>query len=339
MKENMTKNHNARNITYREAIREAISQAMMSDSRVFIMGEDVGVYQGVNQVTGDLLATFGEERVLDTPISESAFMGAAVGAAMLGRKPIVELQVVDFISVCFDSLINQAAKIRYMSGGQFAVPLVVRAAYGGGLGAAAQHSQSLEAFFAHIPGLKVLIPATPYDAKGLLLSAINDPNPVVFLEPRSLYNQTGMVPKDPYTIEIGRASVKRTGSDLTLISYGQSLAVCQAVADALASEFRLDIEVLDLRSIQPLDRESILQSVKKTKRALIVHEAVEFAGFGAEVSSLISGSELFHDLLGPVQRIGAKFCPLPFSKVMEQAILPGFADIRQRILEMFGITG
>ncbi len=338
LKRSDIKRENKRIITYREAVREALYSALAGDDRIIIMGEDVGVYQGVNGVTGNLIDIFGPDRVIDTPISETGFMGAAVGAAIMGLKPIVELQVIDFISVCFDALLNQSAKIRYMSGGQVSVPLVLRAAYGGGLGAAAQHSQSLEAFFAHIPGIKVVLPATPYDAKGLLTAAIKDPDPVVFLEPRALYNAEGSVPEQDYQIEIGIADLKRVGGDLTLITYGQMLSPSMRVAEDLAKEYGTEIEVLDIRSIQPLDRNLILQSVAKTKRVLIVHEAVEFAGFGAEIAAEIAATDLIYELKSPIVRVAAKFSPVPFSRALEEEVLPNYQDIRQAILEMFGLS-
>ncbi len=327
-----------RKLTYREAIREGLYQALLTDPNAFVMGEDVGGYQGVNNVTGNLFDIFGPERIIDTPISETAFMGCAVGAAMLGMKPIVELQVADFISVCLDPLMNQAAKLRNMSGGQLHIPMVLRAAFGAGLGAAAQHSQSLETIFAHIPGLKVVMPATPYDAKGLLESSVQDPNPVVYLEPRAIYNQIGEVPEKPYTIPIGKADMKRNGADLTLVTYGSMLADCLKVADELAEAGGPAVEVLDLRSLQPLDTTAIEKSVAKTKHLLIVHEAVEFLGMGAEIAAQIAGSDLIFALKKPIKRIAAAFSPVPFSKVYEQAVLPTAEKIRREILAMFNMS-
>lgn len=327
-----------RKLTYREAIREGLYQALLIDPQTFVMGEDVGVYQGVNNVTGNLFDIFGAERIIDTPISETAFLGCAVGAAMLGMKPIVELQVIDFISVCLDPLMNQAAKLRNMSGGQLQIPMVLRAAFGAGLGAAAQHSQSLETIFAHIPGLKVVMPATPYDAKGLLESSVRDPNTVVYLEPRAIYNQIGEVPEKPYTIPIGQADIKRKGLDLTLVTYGSMLDDCLQVADELAKERGPEVEVLDLRSLQPLDLATIQESVAKTKHLMIVHEAVEFLGMGAEIAAQIAGSGLIFELKKPIKRVAAAFSPIPFSEVLEQAILPNAAKIKSEILAMFDMS-
>ncbi|NLJ95165.1 MAG: alpha-ketoacid dehydrogenase subunit beta [Clostridiaceae bacterium] len=327
-----------RKLSIRLALREAMRQEMENDETVFIMGEDVGVYQGVNQVTGNLVYEFGSERVMDTPISETAFLGAAVGAAMQGLKPIVELQVADFISVCLDPLLNQAAKIRFMSGNQINVPMVLRAAFGAGLGAAAQHSQSLEAFFCHIPGIKVVMPATAYDAKGLLISSIRDTEPIVFLEPRALYSDESKVPIMPYTIPLGKADVKRKGKDISIITYGSMLPVCLELSFILEKNYQIDCEVVDLRSLQPLDTDAILNSVAKTKRVIIVHEAVQFAGFGAEIAAHISQTDLIYELKSPIRRVGAKFTPIPFAKHLEESTLPQLKNLLTEILAMFELT-
>lgn len=325
-------------ITFREAIREGIKYALIKYPESFVLGEDVAVYQGVNNVTGDLYLTFGPDKIMDTPISETAFVGCAVGAAMMGMRPIVELQVADFISVCLDPLMNQAAKLRNMSGGQINIPLVLRAAFGAGLGAAAQHSQSLESIFAHIPGLKVIMPATPYDAKGLFASAIKDPNPVVYLEPRAIYNSKGDVPIADYEIPIGKADIKREGTALTIITYGSMLEPSLLVAENIAEEHHIDIEVLDLRSLQPLDTESIIKSCQKTKRVMIVHEAVEFLGMGAEIAAKIAETEIIYQLKAPIKRVAAKFSPIPFSKVLEREVIPTKQRIEKEILAMFEIS-
>ncbi len=325
-------------ITFREAIREGIKYALIKYPESFVLGEDVAVYQGVNNVTGDLYLTFGPDKIMDTPISETAFLGCAVGAAMMGMKPIVELQVADFISVCLDPLMNQAAKLRNMSGGQINIPMVLRAAFGAGLGAAAQHSQSLESIFAHIPGLKVIMPATPYDAKGLFASAIKDPNPVVYLEPRAIYNAKGDVPIADYEIPIGKADIKRKGTEMTIITYGSMLEPCLLAAENIAETHQIDIEVLDLRSLQPLDTESIIKSCQKTKRVMIVHEAVEFLGMGAEIAAKISETEIIYQLQAPIKRVAAKFSPIPFSKVLEYEVIPTKQRIEKEILAMFEIS-
>lgn len=322
-------------LSMREALREAMRQEMESDESIFIMGEDVGVYQGVNQVTGNLIDIFGPDRVMDTPISETAFMGAAVGSAMLGLKPIVELQVVDFISVCLDPLMNQAAKINFMSGNQIHVPLVLRAAFGAGLGAAAQHSQSLEALFCHIPGIKVIMPATAYDAKGLLVSAIRDPDPIVFLEPRRLYNEETNVPIETYIIPISKADIKRQGKDLTIITYGSMLPNSLELASLLNEKYQIDCEVIDLRTLQPLDSQTILKSVEKTKRVVIIHEDIEFMGIGAEIAAQISQTDLIYKLKTPIKRFGAKFSPIPFAENLEAETLPQLINIEKQILAMF----
>lgn len=266
-------------ITYAQAINDAISEEMRKDDTVFMMGEDIGLYCGAFGVSRGMVQEFGEERIIDTPIAEQAYVGAAVGAAMTGLRPIVELMFSDFMCVCFDELVNEAAKLRFMFGGKVKVPLVMRAAAGAGTGAAAQHSQSLEACLAHFPGLKVVIPSTPYDAKGLLKSAIHDDNPVMFLEQKKLYRTKGEVPEEDYSIPLGVADIKREGQDCTIVTYGRMVQVCLEAAEALEKE-GINIEIVDIRSLLPLDTDTIIQSVKKTKHVLIVHEAVQFGGFG-----------------------------------------------------------
>ncbi|MBI4767228.1 MAG: alpha-ketoacid dehydrogenase subunit beta [Deltaproteobacteria bacterium] len=307
------------------AIRSAMELEMERDATVFQIGEDIGLSGGVFGTTAGLYAKFGDKRVMDTPISESGFMGAATGAAALGLRPVVSLMFVDFVGVCLDQILNQAAKMRYMFGGKAKIPMVVRANFGAGLGAGAQHSQSLEAFFMHIPGLKVVMPSTPYDAKGLLIAAIRDDNPVIFLEHKLLYGRQGEVPEESYTIPIGSADIKRPGTDVTVVATG--LMVHQALSEAEKAEADgISVEVLDPRSLLPLDETAILESVKKTHRLIVVHEAVKFAGCGAEIAAMVA-EKAFDYLDAPIMRLGAPFCPVPFSPVLEAAYLPGEADI------------
>ena len=319
-----------RQITYAQALNEAMSEEMRRDPDVFFMGEDIGVYCGAFGVSGGMLEEFGPERVMDTPISETGFVGAAVGAAVTGSRPIVELMFSDFMAVCFDQIINQAPKMRYMFGGKVKVPMVLRAPSGGGTGAAAQHSQSLEVLLAHIPGLKVVIPSTPYDAKGLLKTAIRDDNPVMFLEQKLLYRTKGDVPEDEYTIPFGVADIKRAGSDFTIITYGRMVQMCLQSAETLASE-GIDVEVIDIRTLLPLDTETLITSVKKTKHCLVVHEAVKFAGFGGELAATINESEAFYYLDAPVKRLGAKSAPVPFNPTLEKHYFPTVEDIIETV--------
>jgi pyruvate/2-oxoglutarate/acetoin dehydrogenase E1 component len=306
------------------AIKNAMELEMDRDPTVFQIGEDIGLTGGAFGTTAGLYAKFGPKRVIDTPISESGFVGAAAGAAALGLRPVVSLMFIDFIGVCLDQILNQAAKMRYMFGGKAKIPMVVRANFGGGLGAGAQHSQSLEAFFMHIPGIKVVMPSTPYDAKGLMISAIQDDNPVIYLEHKILYGLKGEVPEEPYT--------KRPGTDLTVVATG--LMVHQALSAAeKAKEEGISVEVLDPRSLLPLDENVILESVKKTHRLIVVHEAVKVAGCGAEIAALVA-EKAFDYLDAPIKRIGAPFCPVPFSPVLEAAYLPGEADILEAIRSM-----
>jgi acetoin:2,6-dichlorophenolindophenol oxidoreductase subunit beta len=311
------------------AIKNAMELEMEMDPAVFLIGEDIGLTGGVFGTTAGLYAKFGDKRVIDTPISEGGFVGAAAGAAALGLRPVVSLMFVDFIGVCLDQILNQAAKMRFMFGGKAKIPLVVRANFGAGLGAGAQHSQSLEAFFMHIPGVKVIMPSTPFDAKGLLIAAIRDDNPVIFLEHKMLYGLTGEVPEESYTIPIGRAEIKRPGTDVTVVATG--FMVQQALrAAAKAEADGLSVEVLDPRSLLPLDETAILESVKKTHRLIVVHEAVKFAGCGAEIAALVA-EKAFDYLDAPIMRIGAPFCPVPFSQILEAAYLPGEAAISEAL--------
>ena len=303
-----------------EAINHALQLEMERDSDVFLLGEDIGASGGVLGLTAGLQAKFGTNRVLDTPISESAILGAAVGAAAVGLRPVAELMFVDFIGVCMDQLFNQAAKMRYMFGGKAKIPMVLRTCCGAGFGASAQHSQSLEAWFMHVPGLKVVFPSSAYDAKGLLTSAIRDDNPVVFLEHKALYASECDVPVDSYTIPIGQADIKRAGNDLTIVATGQMVGRSLNVAEKMAAD-GIDIEVVDLRSLLPLDEETVLESVKKTHRLVVVHEAIQFAGPGAEVAAMVA-ERAFDYLDAPVKRVAAPFCPVPFAAGLEAQYIP-----------------
>ena len=320
-------------ITYAQAINDAISEEMRKDDTVFMMGEDIGLYCGAFGVSRGMVQEFGEERIIDTPIAEQAYVGAAVGAAMTGLRPIVELMFSDFMCVCFDELVNEAAKLRFMFGGKVKVPLVMRAAAGAGTGAAAQHSQSLEACLAHCPGLKVVVPSTPYDAKGLMKSAIHDDNPVMFLEQKKLYRTKGEVPEEDYSIPLGVADIKREGKDCTIVTYGRMVQVCLEAAEALEKE-GIQVEIVDIRSLLPLDTDTIIESVKKTKHVLIVHEAVQFGGFGGEICGQIADSEAFYYLDAPIKRLGGKSTPIPFNPTLEAETFPTVEKVIRAVKEL-----
>ncbi len=320
-------------ITYAQALNDALREEMRADPRVFLMGEDIGLHGGIFRVTKDLLAEFGAERVRDTPISESGFVGLGIGAALAGMRPVVELLFVDFALVAADQIINQAAKLRYMAGGAVSVPLVIRAQQGGGRGNGAQHSQSFEAWFAQAPGLIVVAPATPADAKGLLKSSLRAGNPVIFLEHKLLYNTKGDVPEGDYTIPIGKADVKRPGRDITLVSYSRTLLFALEAAEALARN-GIEAEVIDLRTIEPLDMATILHSVKGTGRLLVVHESHANCGLGAEIVARVY-EQAPHALIAPARRLGAKHVPIPVAEALENAILPQPADIVRMVEAMF----
>ncbi len=315
-----------RELTYAQAIQEAMSIAMERDERVFLMGEDIGVYGGAFQVTGDLVHRFGEDRVMDTPISELGGAGVAVGAAMTGMRPIFEFQFSDFAALAMEQIVNQAAKMRYMLGGEVSVPLVFRMPAGSGTGAAAQHSQSLEAWFGHVPGLKVLQPSTPYDAKGLLLAAIEDPDPVLIFEHKLLYKMKGEVPEGYYTVPIGKAEIRRPGQHVTVVASSIMVHRALEAAATLAVE-GIEAEVIDLRSIRPLDTATLIDSVKRTTRLVCVYEGVKTLGIGAEVSALIAESEAFDYLDAPIVRLGGADCPLPYNPQLEKAAVPQVEDI------------
>jgi len=310
-----------REITYAQAVREAMSEEMRRDPKVFLLGEDVGVYGGAFGVSAGMVQEFGEERVRDTPISEAAITGAAVGAAITGMRPIVEIMFSDFLSIAMDQLANQAAKARYQFGGQTSVPMVLRTPGGSGTGAAAQHSQSVEAWVCNVPGLKVVIPSTPYDAKGLLKSAIRDNNPVVFIEQKLLYRSKGPVPEQEYSIPLGSADVKREGRDLSIITYGRMVQRGLGVADALAEE-GIELEVVDIRSLRPLDNATLVASARKTGRVLVVHEAPQFGGFGGEIAAAVGESEAFFYPDAPIRRLGAMETPVPYNRHLEAHVVP-----------------
>jgi len=317
-------------ITYAQAIKDAMSEEMRRDENVFLMGEDVGLYGGAFGVSVGMFQEFGEERVRDTPISEAVIAGAAAGAAVTGMRPIAEIMFSDFTTISMDQLVNQAAKMRYMFGGKAKVPMVLRTPGGSGTGAAAQHSQSLEAWFCHVPGLKVVIPSTPYDAKGLLKAAIRDDNPVIFIEQKLLYRKKGEVPEEDYVIELGTADVKREGKDLTIITYGRMVPTCLAVAEELAKE-GIEIEVVDPRTLLPLDKDTLIQSAKKTGKVLIVHEAVQTGGFGGEIAAVLADSEAFFYLDAPIKRLGGLDVPIPYCPELEKNVVPTEEKIKEAV--------
>jgi pyruvate dehydrogenase E1 component beta subunit len=319
-------NGQQRTISYAEAVREALAEAMEADSRVFMLGEDIGVYGGAFGVTGDLVHRFGTERVRDTPISELGIVGAAVGAALAGMRPVVEIQFSDFTAQAMDQIANQAAKIHFMLGGAASVPLVLRAPGGSGTGAAAQHSQSLEAWFVHVPGLKVVMPATPADAKGLLLAAIDDPNPVVVLEHKLLYRHSGQVPAGVQRVPLGRAAVRRRGTDITIVATGVMVSRALEAATALAGQ-GIEATVVDPRTLKPLDEPAILDAVTATGRALLVQEAPLTCGYMAEIAALITGSDAFGYLRAPVRRLCGLDVPIPYAPQLERAAVPQVPDI------------
>lgn len=310
-----------RELTFAQAIQEALAQAMSADERVFLMGEDIGVYGGAFQVTGDLVHRFGEDRVMDTPISELGAAGVAVGAALAGSKPILEFQFSDFATLAMEQIVNQAAKLRFMLGGKVSVPVVMRLPAGSGTGAAAQHSQSLEAWFAHVPGLKVVQPSTPHDAKGLLLAAIDDPDPVMFFEHKLLYKMKGAVPEGDYRVPIGKAEIRRAGWHVTVVATSIMVHRALEAADELAKD-GIEAEVIDLRTLRPMDTETIVASVKKTSRLACVYEGVKTLGIGAEVSAMIAESEAFDYLDAPILRLGGAEAPIPYNPALEKAAVP-----------------
>lgn len=321
-----------RTITYGNAIGEAVHEEMARDKSVILLGEDVGVMGNVFGLYKGFMEEFGADRVIDTPISEAGFTGMGVGVAMRGLRPVVELMYIDFAPICFDSIANQAAKMRYMTGGQVTVPMVIRAPGGAGRRNAGQHSQSLEALFTHIPGLKVVAPGTPYDAKGLLKKAIRDDDPVIFVEHKILYSQKGEVPEEEYLIPLGKADIKRPGKDVTIITYSRQVLFALEAAKQLEQQ-GIDVEVLDLRSLVPLDWEAIETSVKKTHRVVVVQEAVKRGGYGGEIAAQIMEGA-FDYLDAPVKRVAASNVVPPFSPPLEDAFFPGVKDIIEGVLDV-----
>lgn len=314
-----------RTLSYARALGEALAEEMRRDPTVVVWGLDVGAYGGAFSVTRGLFGEFGCDRVIDMPISEAGYVGAGVGAAATGLRPVVELQFSDWITIASDQLINHAAKLRYMFGGTLRVPLVLRAPVGGYLRAAAQHSQSFESIYTFVPGLKVVMPATPYDAKGLLKAAIRDDNPVIFFEHKRLYDVVGEVPEGEYVIPLGQADVKRAGADVTVVAYSYTVPMALAAADTLAAE-GIDVEVLDLRSLDPLDEDAILASVAKTNRLVIAQETWPRCSISSEVAALVA-EKGFDSLDAPILRVTSKNVPTPFSPVLEDHVLPQEADI------------
>ena len=328
--------------TFRQALNEALHLEMSRDKNVIIFGEDVcggtggtgekDAWGGAFGVTKGLLSEFGPDRIMDTPITESAFVGAAVGAAMTGLRPVTEIMFVDFLGVCFDQIFNQAAKVRYMFGGKADMPMVLRASYGAGASSASQHSQALYPIFTHIPGLKVVVPSNPYDAKGLLINAIRDEDPVIFLEHKMLYDFSGEVPDEAYTVPFGEAGIIREGKDVTLISLGKMVNVCQESADELAKE-NVAASILDLRTISPLDEETILEFTEETGRVVVVDEAYPRCGVAADVSSIIV-EKAFSDLKAPIKKVTPPHSPVPYAPNLEQAFLPSSQNVIDAVKEV-----
>jgi len=330
--------------TVRQAINEALRQEMERDPRVIIMGEDIAgglgspgeqdAWGGPLGVTKGLMPKFGRERVLDTPISESAFIGAAVGAAAMGLRPVAELMFVDFFGVCFDQIYNQAAKFKYMFGGKAVTPLVIRTMYGAGFRAASQHSQCLYPIFTHIPGLKVVLPSNAYEAKGLLIQSIRDDDPVIFFEHKAMYDETAEVPDDAYTIPFGEANVTREGDDVTIIAMGRMVNFCNQVADSLKKE-KIGVTVVDLRTTSPLDTETILETASETGRVVVVDEAHPRCNMATDISALIC-QEAFDDLKAPIKMVTAPHCPVPFSPALEDIYIPGPPKIEAAVRAVMG---
>jgi acetoin:2,6-dichlorophenolindophenol oxidoreductase subunit beta len=337
----------ARKISFRQAIIEALDQEMARDEKIIVMGEDVVGGAGTDMedeawggpfgLTSGLYAKYGGNRIMDTPISESAFIGAAVGAASAGYRPVAELMFCDFLGVCFDQIYNQAAKFRYMFGGKATTPVVIRTAIGAGLRAAAQHSQSLHPIFTHVPGLKCVIPSSPYEVKGLLIAAIRDDDPVVFCEHKALFEMTGDVPEEPYAIPLGEANYVREGGDITIVTHGLMVSRAKEVAATLEAD-GIDCEIIDLRTTSPLDEETILESAENTGRVVVIDEATPRCNIAGDISSLVS-EQLFGKLKAPVRRITAPHTPVPFSPALEDLWLPDNARIEQAIRDTVAYAG
>ena len=320
-------------MTFRQALHDTLREELLRDENVFLIGEEIGVFEGSYKITAGLLKEFGPKRIVDTPISENGFVGLAVGAAMLGLRPVVEIMTINFIALAMDAIVNHAAKIYSMFGGQCAVPMVIRTPGGGGQQLSATHSQSLEVWFAYVPGLKVVAPSTPADARGMLRTAIRDNNPVIFLENLALYNTKGEVSDGDYAIPFGRAKVSKEGTDLTIISYSRMAVVALDVARRLEQENKLSVEVIDVCSLRPLDHETIINSVKKTNRAIIFEEDWRSYGVGAEIAAIIQ-EEAFDYLDAPIKRVASLEVPLPYSKKLEQAALTGAKQLLEAIDEL-----
>jgi pyruvate/2-oxoglutarate/acetoin dehydrogenase E1 component len=323
-----------REIAYREALREAIREEMLRDEKIFLLGEDIADLGGGFKVTAGLADEFGRARVRNTPISEAAIVGAALGASLVGMRPIVDLTYIDFTTIAMDMIVNQSAKVRYMFGGKAKASLVIRMMAGGGRASAAQHGQSLEAWYTHVPGLKVVMPSTPYDVKGLLKASIQDDNPVMFIEHMLLYNEKGPVPEEDYLVPIGKADIKREGKDVTLVATSRMVLRALKAAELLAKD-GIEAEVVDPRTLVPLDEETILKSVKKTSKLVIIHEACKRSGYGAEIAATIA-EKAFYDLDAPIKRIAAANTPLPFAPKLENFVIPDEQSIVKGVRELFG---
>ncbi|MGI8554582.1 MAG: alpha-ketoacid dehydrogenase subunit beta [Dehalococcoidia bacterium] len=323
-----------RTLTYTRAVVEAQAQMLREDPNVFVAGEDVALYGGVFGTTRGLLNEFGPERIVDTPISEAALAGLDIGAAATGLRPIIEIMFMDFVGVCMDQIVNQLAKMRYMFGGKATLPMTIRTMFGGGANMAAQHSQSLEAWFCHVPGLKVVMPSNPYDAKGLLIAAVRDDNPVIVCDHKRLLGMSGIVPEEAYEVPLGKARVARRGTNFTIVAMGRMVTESIAAAELLARD-GLDVEVVDPRTLQPFDLETVAASVRKTHRALVAHEAVRFGGIGGEIAAQIQ-EEAFDYLDAPVGRVGAPFSPVPFSPALEKVYIPDAARIAAEVRHILG---
>ena len=325
-------------MTYRQALHDTLREELLRDEDVYLMGEEIGVFEGSYKITAGLLAEFGPKRVIDTPISEEGFVGAAIGAAMLGLRPIVEIMTINFSILALDQLVNHGAKIYGMFGGQTPVPMVLRTPGGGGQQLAATHSQNLEVWYAHVPGFKVVTPATPADARGMLRTAVRDDDPVIFIENLALYNTKGEVPDGDYTTELGRAEVVKQGSDLTIVAYSRMAKIALDLANRLEDEEGISAEVVDLRSLRPLDRETVVASVRKTNRAVVMEEDWLSYGVGAELAATIQEGA-FDYLDAPVRRVAAAEVPLPYAKPMELAALPNADHLTRVIHETLDASG
>lgn len=320
-------------VTYAQAVSDALREELRRNEKVFLIGEDMGVYGGCFGITRGFLEEFGPERIIDAPISEGGFTGMAVGAAMAGFYPVVEFMFSDFLTCAMDLICNQAAKQRFMLGGQVSVPLVIRTPMGSGTGAAAQHSQSLEAWFCHVPGLKVLAPSTPCDAKGLLKAAIREKDPILFFEHKFLYQMEGEVPEENYLLPIGKADIKRSGKDLTIISYSYTLHKALKAAEMLEQD-GVDAEILDLRTLSLLDTDAVISSARKTGRVLVVHESVQDFGVGAEIAAVIAESAAFFHLKQPIKRLGGENMPMPYAEPLEEQAVPQAETVYERAKEL-----